>query len=372
VSDDDGADSDLAMNQQVQRNGMSDGGRVIVAIATPLEPALVARIEDVDDLLDVRYQPDLLPPPRYPCDHRGSESFHRTEDQNDRWRTMLMEAEVLFGVPGDSPQGLADVVQASSALRWVQGTAAGAGQVVREAGLNDDALGRVTVTSASGVHAGPLAEFAMFGLLAFTREMPRLLADTKARRWEHYPVGELAGRTLVVVGLGAIGRQVARLGAAFGMRVLGVNRTGKASVDGVEDVHPTSSLLELLSVAEALVITLPLTEETKDLLDAEAISRLPAGAVVVNVGRGGVIDERALVDALQDGRLAGAALDVFATEPLPQDSPLWRMSNVLVSPHTAALSVRENERIVDLFAENLRRYLHGEGLLNRVDPTLFY
>jgi phosphoglycerate dehydrogenase-like enzyme len=285
---------------------------------------------------------------------------------------MLAEAQVLFGVPGDSPLGLADVVEANHDLRWIQGTAAGAGEVVREAGLTEDALGRVTITSAAGVHAGPLAEFAMFGLLAMTKNLPRLLADTEARRWEHYPVNELAGRTLLIVGLGAIGREVARLGAAFGMRVVAVNRTGNAVGAAVDEVHPTSSLTDLMPRADAVVVTLPLTEETNGLLDAEAISRLPAGAMLVNVGRGAVIDEQALVHALQEGRLAGAALDVFATEPLPRNSPLWAMPSVLVSPHTAALSLRENERIVDLFIENLRRYLRGDGLINRVDPTLFY
>jgi glyoxylate/hydroxypyruvate reductase len=347
-------------------------GRVVVAISTPLEPVLAARIENVDDRLDVRYHPDLLPPPRYPGDHRGSDAFRRTDEEEGRWRTMLAEAEVLFGVPGDSPMGLVDVVKANRRLRWIQGTAAGFGELVRQADLPEDSLARVTVTSAAGVHAGPLAEFAMFGLLAFTRGLPRLLSDTRARRWDHHPVGELAGRTLLVVGLGAIGREVARLAGAFGMRVIAVNRTGEADVAWVDEVHPTSSLPDLMPLAQAVVVTLPLTEETTGLLDAEAITRLPEGAVLVNVGRGAVIDEQALIEALEQGRVAGAALDVFATEPLPDDSPLWEMSNVLISPHTAALSIHENERIVDLFSENLRRYLRGDDLVNRVDTTLFY
>jgi glyoxylate/hydroxypyruvate reductase len=366
-------DSDReALQHRGVEEDRSSGGRVVVAIATPLAPVVAGRIEKVDDRLDVRYHPELLPPPRYPGDHRGTDAFHRTDEEEGRWRTMLGEAEVLFGVPGDSPIGLADVVRAYPSLRWVQGTSAGFGELVRHAGLAQDALDRVMVTSAAGVHAGPLAEFAMLGLLAFTRELPRLLADTQARRWEHRPVGELAGRTLLVVGLGAIGREVARLGAAFGMRVMAVNRTGKADVAWVDEVRPTGSLPDLMTLADAVVVTLPLTVETTGLLDADAINRLPPGAVLVNVGRGAVIDEQALIQALEGGRVAGAALDVFATEPLPDDSPLWEMSNVLISPHTAALSVHENERIVDLFSENLRRYLRGEDLVNRVDTTLFY
>lgn len=346
--------------------------RVVVVIATPLEAGLVALIEDVDDRLDVRYQPDLLPPPRFPCDHRGAGSFRRTEEQESRWRAMLAQAEVLFGLPGDAAQGLADVVRASAGLRWVQATAGGAGEQVRAAGLTEAELARVTITSASGVHAGPLAEFAMFGLLAFTRGLPRLLAGTQARRWEHYPVAELAGRTLLVVGLGSVGREVARLATAFGMHVLAINRTGRAGVAGVEEVRPSRFLADLLPVAHAVVLTLPLTEQTRGLIDAAAISRMRTGAVLVNVGRGGVVHEHALIQALQDGRLAGAALDVFAAEPLPAGSPLWRLPNVLISPHTAALSVHENERIVALFTENLRRYLRGDQMLSRVHPTLLY
>lgn len=348
------------------------GRDVVVVIATPLEPGLAACVADVDERLDVRYEPDLLPPPRYPCDHRGSDTFRRTVDGQARWTALLADAEVLFGVPGDSAQGLADVVRGSTRLRWIQGTAAGTGEMVRQAPLTEADLNRVAITTAAGVHAAPLAEFAMFGLLAFSRGLPRLLADTQARRWEHYPVGELAGRTLLVVGLGGIGREVARLGAAFGMRVIGVNRTGKADVADVVEVHASSSLADLMPTAQAVVVTLPLTEETSCLLDADVIDRMRADAILVNVGRGGVIDEQALTQALQQGRLAGAALDVFATEPLPQDSPLWQLPNVLISPHTAALSVHENERIVVLFSQNLRRFLDGEELTNRMDARLFY
>lgn len=346
--------------------------RVVVVVATPLEAALVARIGAVDDRLDVRYQPDLLPPTRFPCDHRGSEAFRRTPEQEGRWRAMLGAAEVLFGLPGDAAAGLADVVATNPVLRWVQATSAGAGEQVRAAGLTEADLARVIITSAAGVHAGPLAEFAMFGLLAFSRGLPRLLADTEARRWDHHPVAELAGRTLLVVGLGSIGREVARLGAAFGMRVIAINRTGRAEGAGVDQVRPTRFLADMLPVAHAVVLSLPLTEQTRGLFDAAAFRRMHSGAVLVNVGRGGVVDEPALVQALADGRLAGAALDVFDTEPLPAASPLWRLPNVLVSPHTAALSTRENERIVALFSENLRRYLRGDQMLSLVHPTLLY
>jgi phosphoglycerate dehydrogenase-like enzyme len=176
---------------------------------------------------------------------------------------------------------------------------------------------------------------------------------------DHQPVDELRDTTVLVVGLGEIGREVARLAEAFGMRVLSVRRS-------------EGNLDELLPQADAIVVTLPLTDETRGLIDRSRIARMREGAVFVNVGRGAVVDEEALIDALESGRLRGAALDVFAHEPLPPTSPLWDLENVIVSPHTAALSVRENERVVELFAENLRRYLAGEELLSRINVSLFY
>ena len=345
---------------------------VTVAIASPLEAELVETIRAADPRVQVAYAPDLLPPVRYPNDHRGVYDFARASEDERRWWEMIAGAEVLYGLPGDSPDGLARAVRSASGLRWVQATSAGAGEQVDAAGLSREELERVIVTSAAGVHAGPLAEFALLGLLAFTKDLPRLLADQHAHRWGHYPVGELSGRTLLIVGLGQIGEEVARLAAAFGMRVIGVSRSGTADSPHVHEMRRTAELDECLPVADAVVISAPLTEETRGLIDAAAIARMQPGTILVNVGRGGVIDEQALIEALRSGRIAGAALEVFAHEPLPADSPLWDLPGVLVSPHTAGLSLREDERIVSLFVENLGRYLRGEPLRNRVDPELLY
>lgn len=348
------------------------GESVTVVIATPVEEALVEPLRRLDDRVVVSYQPDLLPPVRYPGDHRGLESFRRDRDDEHRWRDVLSRAEVLFGIPGDTSEGLADAVRSCPDLRWVQATAAGAGEQVKAAALSDEELRRVAVTSTSGVHAGPLAEFAMLGLLAFTKQLPRLLADQRAHRWDHYPMAELVGGTVLIVGLGAIGTEVARRAKAMGMTTVGVNRRGASSCLDVDEMHTTDDLHSLLPRASALVLSLPLTAETVGMIDAEALSRLGPDAVLVNLGRGGVIDEAAMVSALTHQRLAGAALDVFATEPLADESPLWDLPNVLISPHTAGLSLNENARIMTLFAANLRSYLRGEELTNRVDPTVFY
>jgi len=348
--------------------------RTQVLIASPLEAELAARIQACDPRAEVLYEPDLLPPARYPADHRGDPAFRRGPEAEARWRALLDRAEVLFGVPGDSAEGLAAAVTGLPRLRWVHATSDGAGEQVRRAGLPAEALERVTVTTSSGVHAVPLAEFSILGLLAVAKELPRLLEDQRARAWPEVrqPLRELSGQTLFLVGLGEIGREVARLGKALGMRTVGFRRSQGPPPDHVDEVHGPERLAELAGQADAMVVSLPLTEQTAGMIDRATIQRLPPSCIFVNVGRGGVVDEPALVDALREGRIAGAVLDVFATEPLPDDSPLWSLPNVLVTPHAAALSARENERIVELFCDNLRRYLDGRPLRKVVEPGVYY
>jgi len=348
--------------------------RTQVLIASPLEAELAARIQAADPRAEVLFEPDLLPPARYPGDHRGDPSFARDAEGEARWRALLDRAEVLFGVPEDSTEGLAEVVNGLPRLRWVHATSAGAGEQVGKAGLSPDALERVVITTSSGVHAVPLAEFAILGLLAVAKELPRLIEDQRARAWPEVrrPVRELSGQTLFLLGLGEIGREAARLGKALGMRTVGFRRTEGPPPEWVDEVHGPQRLTELAGQADAMVVSLPMTEQTAGLVDRATIERLPASCIFVNIGRGGVVDEPALIDALRDRRIAGAVLDVFATEPLPADSPLWTLPNVLVTPHAAALSARENERIAELFADNLRRYLDGRPLRNVVEPGVYY
>jgi phosphoglycerate dehydrogenase-like enzyme len=348
--------------------------RTQVLIASPLEAELAARIQAADPRAEVRYEPDLLPPARYPADHRGDPAFRLDAEGEARWRALLAEAEVLFGVPGDSAEGLAEAVTGLPGLRWIHAMSAGAGEVVRAAALPAEALERVVITTSSGVHAVPLAEFAILGLLAIAKELPRFVEDQRAKAWPEIrrPLRELRGETLFLVGLGDIGLEVARLAKALGMRAVGFRRTEGPPPAGVDEVHGPGRLAELAGRADAMVVSLPLTEATAGMIDRATIEALPPSCIFVNVGRGGVVDEPALIDALRERRIAGAVLDVFASEPLPADSPLWSMDNVLVTPHAVALSARENERIVELFVANLRRYLDGEPLVNVVEPGVFY
>jgi phosphoglycerate dehydrogenase-like enzyme len=319
--------------------------RIPVAVTLELEAELRERIAAVDERIE------LLDP-----------------------SAPLAEAEVVLlgAMPRDVPDALRDAIRAdASRVRWIHSNWAGAGEQVAAAELTADELEHVAITTSAGIHATPLAEFTLLGLLAFAKDLPRLERDKAERRWDHYPVGELRGRTVLVLGLGGIGREVVRLASAFGMRTLGIKRT-PGDVPHLDELHPPERLGELLPRADALVVALPSTKATRGLVDGAALALLPRGAIVVNVGRGAVVNEDALVAALRDGRLAGAALDVYAQEPLPPESPLWELPNVLLAPHTMALSVHENERVVELFSDNLRRYLRGDPLRNRVDPGHYY
>lgn len=348
-------------------------------VATPIEADLADRIRSAAAGVTVAFEPDLLPDPRYPSDHKGDPSFRRSKAQEARFARLLAEADAIFGVPGENPDSLAHVVRTNPRLTWVQGTSAGIGEMVRLARLTQQEMSRVVVTSASGIHGTQLAEWALLGLLAFTKDIPRLLADQKERRWERYAVRELYGQTLLVVGLGAIGRAVAERASAMGMRVLAVRRSVGAGIDrcgargsGVAELHSVDDLPDLIPLADAVVLALPGTPETAGLLNRDMIRRLRSNAIIINVGRGTTIDESALIEALEERRIAGAALDVYPTEPLPKESHLWTLPNVLLSPHTASVSVNETARIVDLLCENIRRRTNGERLINVVDVEHYY
>ncbi len=343
-----------------------------VVIVTPMIPEDAERIAASDERIALTYLPELLPTARWSSDTSGEGGVGLDDP---RWKPALERAEVAFGIPGNSGEGLVDLVRRAPRLEWVQARNAGAGEQLSAAlALSAEDAARVIVTTSSGVHAGPLAEFAILGLLAFAKNLPKHQRWQRERHWPdgQTPVGELRGQTLLLVGVGAIGTETARLASAFGMHVLAVKRSLEDAVPHVDELHPVSDLRALVGRADAIVITLPATDATRGLLDADTLAAVKPGAVLVNVGRGAVLDEAALIERLQDGTLKGAALDVFAEEPLPADSPLWELENVIVTPHDIALVDAEEPRIVDLFIDNLRRRLDGEPLHNALDPEVLY
>ena len=337
---------------------------VVIGITSPLEPEYVEQIRAAaPGEIEVRYEPELLPPAQYVADHHGPAGWSRPPAQQARWEAMLADCEVVWDIPEvvwDTPGAeTKPVLELLPNLRWIQTTSAGVGPMIKDLGLAET---DIIVTTSSGIHAKPLAEFAFAVMLDWTKEFPRLRADQAAHRWERYCAGELDGRTLTVVGPGRIGREVGRLGKAFGMRTIGI----AARADGMrapspefDELHDRSGLHAVLGQSDFVVICTPHTPDTEDLIDAAAIAAMKPGIVLVNIARGIVIDEAAMIEALRSGHIAFAGLDVFRTEPLPGDSPLWDLPNVLVAPHSASTSWKENQRITDIFVRNIPLFLAG-------------
>ncbi|HLW49037.1 MAG TPA: D-2-hydroxyacid dehydrogenase [bacterium] len=278
------------------------------------------------------------------------------------WLEEAPDAEVIVGF-----RPLREAATRARLLRWVHSMGAGVENLCR------DVAGTDIIVTNSHVHGDVIAEHVMALALAHARRLPAAIARQAEGRWTRDgAVGTvLRGHAMGVVGLGAIGTELARRTAAFGMRVWGVRRSG-AAVPGVERVVAPDRLDEVLRVADYLALTLPLTQDTRGLIGARELALLPRGAFVVNVGRGGIVDEAALADAVESGRLGGAGLDVFEEEPLPPSSPLWRLPGVIITPHVGGSFPGFLDRAVPFFCENLKRYLAGEPLLNRVDVTRGY
>lgn len=333
-----------------------------VLIASWLDQRHADRIAAAEpERVELIYEPELLPTTRYEADHHGP---HRelTEAQREHWRQCLARAEVMFEFDWERPRELLD---RAPRLRWVQSTSSGIGPLVERLGLTDSPL---LITNAAGIHAQPLAEFVVFAALYFAKEMPLMSVWKSERHWERFCGQEVAGSRMTLLGLGRVGSRIAELSAAVGIRVTGYRRSaGREAPPQVAEVVDSAGLDAALPQTDLLVIAVPDTPETANLIDRRRLELLPPAAVVINVGRGSVLDQVALTELLQAGRLRGAALDVFAQEPLPVSNPLWEMPNVLVSPHSASTVVQENDRLVDLFIENLHRYLDDRPLLNVFD-----
>lgn len=344
-----------------------------VAIAVPLEAELVDRIRAVDPAVTVLYEPQLLPPERFPADHSGDPDFKRTPAQEEQYWDMLSKANILYGLPNESPAGLARIARENPRLQWVHAMAAGAGGAVKASGLDPETLSKFKVTTSAGVHALPLAEFAALGILNGFKRSAELVRDQSAKVWPELrtPTRLVSGSTLVVTGLGEIGLETARIARALGMKVSGTKRTVEP-IEGIEQVADNDGLARLLATADAVVNTLPGTPFTEKLFNRDVFAAMKPGTVFVNVGRGTVVDEDALLEALNSGQVSYACLDVFAVEPLPGNSPLWDHPKVLVSPHTSALSAAENRLIAERFCSNLRTFLDGGDLPHLVDPVHFY
>jgi phosphoglycerate dehydrogenase-like enzyme len=337
----------------------------VVLITSPLEPEYVAQIEEAfPGEIELIYRADMMPQTHYRGDH-GHYPRGLTGEKQQEWHDLLRRAEVLFDFPEYEDKPFTELCPL---VRWVQTSSAGVGPMVRNMGLQDADL---IVTTASGIHAQPLTEFAFAAILYHSKELGRLQNEQLERSWRRFSGRELAGTTLAIIGPGRIGQEVARIGKAFRMRVVAMGRQSdpaRAEALGVDRLYPRSELHTMLGEADYLVLCAPHTPETDTIMDAAAFAAVKPGLGLVNIGRGALVDEDALLAALRDGRLAFAALDVFRTEPLPPQSPFWSQPNVLINPHSASTVDTENAKLTQRFIQNLRAYL--DGRISDMGPVL--
>lgn len=307
---------------------------------------------------------------RAPVDGRGDGG-----EPSPEALAVVRGAEIYLGY-GLSPELLAAGTEPPAGrLRWVHSAAAGVGGSL----FPEMRRSPVILTNSAGIHAPPMAETVLAMILHFARGLDFAVRAQAERRWDkepferkETPVREIAGATLGIVGLGGIGCEVAQRAAALGMRVLATRRRPAPAPPGIELLSGENALECLLAASDFLVLTLPETDATRGLIGREELGRLPGGATLINVARGNIVDQEALIEALRSGHLRGAALDVFAREPLPADSPLWELPNVLITPHVSATSRGFWRRETNLILENFRRYLSGKPLRNVVDKEAGY
>ena len=275
---------------------------------------------------------------------------------------ILGETEVLYGF---LPEG--KIVACAPKLKWIQTPMAGAESI-----LTPDVVSSSIIVTNSRFHGPQISELAFNLMLMLARQSPQQVNFQTKKKWQSILPELLHGKTLGVLGLGSIGQAVAHLGKAFRMRVIALRAHPEAPSRYVDAVFPSHALHEVLAQSDFVVLTLPLTAETQHIIREAELRVMKPNAFIINVGRGGLIDEDALVRALQEKRIGGAGLDVFAKEPLPQASPLWELPNVIVSPHNAGMRKDYFERATEQFCQNLRRYLRGQPLMNIVDKVRGY
>jgi len=329
-------------------------GSVNVLVTTSIGDECLRQIAAINPKIKVRDVSDFIN-----AENRGDFS------SKEQFDTLLAEAEIICG--SGPPK---NVIARAPKLKWIQTTNAGVDDF-----LDSDIIrSSVIVTNASGIHAVSIGECVLELMLMFVKKTPLCFWLKQERQWKRFSLTVLRSKTVGIVGLGSIGREVARLSKAFGMRVVAIRRLTKQVVRArnVDIMLPQDQLCQLLSESDFVVLTLPLTPETNKLIGEEELRTMKPTAYLLNVARGNVVDEAALIRALDENWIAGAGLDVFATEPLPAESRLWELPNVIFSPHVAGEMEDYYMQATELFCENLRRYLNGKKLLNVVNKKKGY
>jgi len=327
---------------------------VNLLVTTALDEAILQQIAAVSSRIKLTSVSELIK-----AEKKGDAAAEKQMD------ALLAVAEIIYGF--SLPE---NVIARAPKLKWFQTVSAGVDRFL------DDKFRQssVIMTSVSGIHSVPIGEFVLGMMLMLAKQAPLAFQQKRQQQWQPFAPMILRSKTVGIVGLGNIGREVARLAKAFGMRVVATRRSARQSQRAryVDRLFSPDQLLELLSQSDFVVLTLPLTKETHSIIGEAELRSMKPTAYLINVARGQVVDEEALIHALEESRIAGAGLDVFTKEPLPADSRLWGLPNVIISPHVAGLMEDYGVQATAVFCENLRRYLAGKRLINVVNKERGY
>jgi D-2-hydroxyacid dehydrogenase (NADP+) len=326
-----------------------------VVLTTPLDERNVQKIEAVSKGVSIDQVSRLIV-----AERKGSNT------DNEKLDLLLREAEVLYGYIHHFPK---DLPKRISRLKWIQSMTAGIDR------LPDEIMkSPIRITNTSGIHGTSIGEVVLEMMLMFIKDAPACFQMKQNREWKRYKQRLLKDQTAGIIGLGMIGREIARLCKAFDMKVIGMRRSGGPEyvIPEVDRVFLREQLPELLSASDFVILALPLTEETRNMIGEKELHWMKPGAYLINVARGAIVDEVALVRALDERWIAGAGLDVFVKEPLPPESRFYGLPNVIFSPHISGDMPDYEWRATDIFCENLRRYLAGEPFLHEVDKEKGY
>lgn len=358
---------------------MTDAVRILVTFA--LEPELIDEIRAVApgrieiDVLGSD-QRKLLRGFKYPSEREREAvaeglhgAFDRAEVVFGFWGADLHTA-LTYATAKDAVAAPKTMREAAPRLKWIQLTSAGADRLLNSGFVEQG----IIVTTVSGLHATPIGEHVLCTMLMWAKGMPRAMRAQVNREWARFAPSELYGSTVGVIGMGHIGAEVGRLAKSFGCRVIATKRsaTEPSSTAFADEIMPASQLERVLGESDYVVLCVPLTPDTRGMIAEPQLRTMKPAALLVNIARGPVTVEADLIRALREGWIAGAALDVFDQEPLPPDHEFWDMDNVILTPHISGGTQRYNQRAVEIFARNLRRYINGEPLENVVDPARGY
>ncbi len=330
-------------------------GTIRVVLTTPIDSQNVQRINAVSERIRLEQVSPLVL-----AEKKGDFA------NKEKLTLLLREAEVIYGWIHHFPKNLAE---RTSRLKWIQTMSAGVDRMPGEI-----LKSHVRIATARGLHRTPMGEVVLEMMLMFVKDAPSCLLMKQAREWQRFRPKLLKGQTVGILGLGTIGREIARLCKAFGMKVIGVRRSGgpESPFPDVDRVYPRERLPELLAESDFVVLALPLTKETKGMIGEKELRGMKPSAYLINVARGAIVDEGALLRALEEKWIAGAGLDVFIQEPLPPESKFYELPNVIFSPHISGDMPDYELRATEVFCENLRRYLAGEPFLHEVDKEKEY